>query len=164
MRKLCLISALGILLLPALASAQNQFNGTWKTDMSKVDWSKKPDVYELKDGMYSCKTCTPPYTVKADGSDQKVTGHPYFDTIAIKVINDHEIEETDKKNGKVVGTSKTTVSADGNTLKFEFTDSSNTSGAAVTGKGEATRVAKGPAGSSPLSGSWRMSKIESMSD
>ena len=136
MRKLCLISALGILLLPALASAQNQFNGTWKTDMSKVDWSKKPDVYELKDGMYSCKTCTPAYTVKADGSDQKVTGHPYFDTIAIKVINDHEIEETDKKNGKVVGTSKTTVSADGNTLKFEFTDSSNTSGAAVTGKGE----------------------------
>ncbi len=164
MRKLCLVAALGILLLPAVASAQSPINGTWKTDMNKVDWPKKPDVYELKNGMYSCKTCVPAYTIKADGSDQKVTGHPYVDTIAIKVINDHQIEETDKKNGKVVGTSKTTVSPDGNTLTFEFTDSSNSNGAPVTGKGQATRVAKGPAGSSPLSGSWRMSKVESLSD
>ena len=61
-------------------------------------------------------------------------------------------------------TIQTTISPDGNTLTFEFTDSSNTSGAPVTGKGEATRVAKGPAGSSPISGSWRMSKMESLSD
>jgi len=164
MRKICFIAALGVLLLPALASAQSPLNGTWKTDMSKVDFSKKPDVYVLKDGMYSCTTCTPPYNVKADGSDQKITGDPYRDTIAFKVINDHEIEETDKKNGKVVGTSKITLSPDGNTLKFEFTDSSNTSGAPVTGKGEATRVAKGPAGSAPISGSWRMAKMDSLSD
>ena len=33
-----------------------------------------------------------------------------------------------------------------------------------TGKGEATRVAKGPAGSNALSGSWRATKIEGLSD
>jgi len=163
MRKLYLLAALGILLTPILASAQSVFDGTWKTDMSKVDFPKKPDVYLLKDGMYSCKTCTPPYTIKADGSDQKITD-PYVDTMAVKVINDHEIELTGKKNGKAVQESKIMVSPDGNTMSFEFTDSSNTNAAPVTGKGEETRVAKGPAGSSPISGSWRMSKIENMSD
>jgi hypothetical protein len=47
---------------------------------------------------------------------------------------------------------------------FEFTDSSATNAAPVTGKGEATRVAKGPAGSHAISGSWRTSKMDSVSD
>jgi hypothetical protein len=101
---------------------------------------------------------------KADGQDQTVTGHPYYDTVAIKVIGDHEIEETDKKNGKTVSTSKTTVSSDGNTMSFEFSGSSNTNAAPVTGKGEETRVAKGPAGSKAISGSWRILKFEALSD
>ncbi|HZP23838.1 MAG TPA: hypothetical protein VFB04_10345 [Terriglobales bacterium] len=163
MRKMYLLIALAILLPAALANAQSPFDGTWKTNMNNVDFPKKPDVYVLKDGMYSCKTCTPPYTIKADGSDQKITD-PYVDTMAVKVVNDHEIELTGKKNGKVVQETKVTVSPDGNTMMFEFTDSSNTNGAPVTGKGEATRVAKGPAGSSPVSGSWRMSKMSNMSD
>jgi hypothetical protein len=84
--------------------------------------------------------------------------------VAIKVIGDHEIEETDKKNGKTVSTSKTMVSSDGNTMTFEFSDSSNTNAAPVTGKGEETRVAKGPTGSNAISGSWRTSKFDTLSD
>jgi hypothetical protein len=38
------------------------------------------------------------------------------------------------------------------------------SAAPVTGKGEETRVAKGPAGSNAISGSWRMAKFETLSD
>ena len=105
-----------------------------------------------------------PIKIKADGQDQTVTGHPYFDTSAMKVISDHEIEDTDKKNGKTVATSKMTVSPDGNTLTFEFNDSSNSNGAPVVGKGEEIRVAKGPAGSNAISGSWRMVKMETVSD
>jgi hypothetical protein len=165
MKRLFLLLAPGALLIPMPATAQSVFNGTWKVDMNKVDFSKKPDVFVLQNGMYSCKTCTPPYEVKADGTDQPVTGHPYFDSVAIKVINDHEIEETDKKNGKVVSTSTSTVSADGKTVMFKFSDSSNTNGGPpVTGSGEATRVEKGPAGSNAISGSWRTTKIEGLSD
>jgi hypothetical protein len=119
----------------------------------------------LQNGMYECKTCVPPYSIKADGTDQSVSGHPYFDTVAIKVVSDHEIERTDKKNGQVVATSTSKVSDDGKTMMFTFNDSSNTNGGpAVTGKGEATRVANGPAGSNAISGSWRTTKIESLSD
>ncbi len=164
MKRLSFFVMLAALLVPTLA-AQSAFDGTWKIDMNKVDFSKKPDVFLLQNGMYACKTCTPPYEIKADGSDQSVSGHPYFDTVAIKVLNDHAIEETDKKGGKVVSTSTSTVSSDGNTVMFSFSDSSNTNGGPpVTGKGEATRVAKGPAGSNAISGSWRTTKIESLSD
>ena len=67
--------------------------------------------------------------------------------MSVKVVDDRTIEETDKKNGKVVATSKTWASADGNKLMFEFTDSSDSNADPVTGKGEETRVAKGPVGS-----------------
>jgi hypothetical protein len=164
MKKLSLAALLMLLLAPVVSLAQSGFDGAWKIDMNKVEFPKKPDVYLLQDGMYECKTCAPPVKVKADGQDQTVTGHPYYDTAAIKVISDHEIEETDKKNGKTVATSKTTVSPDGNTLMFEFSDSSNTNAAPVVGKGEETRVAKGPAGSNAISGSWRMAKMENLSD
>jgi hypothetical protein len=163
MKKLSLIASL-LLLTPVLGLAQSAFDGTWKIDMNQVEFPKKPDVYLLQNGMYECKTCAPPVKIKADGQDQTVTGHPYYETAAIKVINDHEIEETDKKNGKVVTTTKTTVSPDGNTLMFEFSDSSNTNAAPVTGQGEETRVDKGPAGANAISGSWRISKFDTISD
>jgi len=164
MKKLLWTGLLVSLFMPGMATAQSAFDGTWKVDMNKVEFSKKPDVYLLQNGIYECKTCVPPIKVKADGQDQTVTGHPYYDTVAVKVISDHEVEETDKKNGKTVATSTTTVSADGNTLTFEFSDSSNSNAAPVTGKGEATRVAKGPAGSNAISGSWRTAKFENLSD
>jgi hypothetical protein len=164
MKKLLFVGLAILLLMPVVASAQNAFDGTWKIDLSKAEFPKKPDVYLLQNGMYQCKTCVPPINIKADGQDQKVTGHPYFDSMAIKVVNDHEIEETDKKNGKTVATSTTTVSSDGNTVMFSFSDSSNTNADPVTGKGEEIRVAKGPAGSHAISGSWRTTKLENMSD
>ena len=165
MKRMLFSAALGVLLMPMAASAQSPITGTWKVDMSKVDFPKKPQVFLLQNGMYDCKTCTPPYSIKADGTGQPVTGHPYVDSIAIKVVNDHQIVETDSKGGKIVGTSTTTVSADGKTETFEFRDSSNTNGGPpVTGNGEATLVAKGPAGSHAISGSWRITKMGSLSD
>jgi hypothetical protein len=149
---------------PLSAHADSPIAGTWKADVSTAQMPKKPDVFVLKGGMYDCKTCTPAYTIKADGTDQAVSGHPYFDTVAIKVVDPNTIEETDKKSGKVVTTSKTTVSSDGKTATFEFNDSSNTNGAPVTGKGTVKKVAPGPAGSHAVSGSWITTSFDSLSD
>ena len=149
---------------PAFALADSPIDGTWKADVSSAQMPKKPDRYLLKDGMYSCKTCSPAYTIKADGMDQAVKGNPYLDTVAIKVVDPNTIEETDKKNGKTVTTSKVTVAADGKTATFEFTDSSNTNAAPVTGKGSEKKVAAGPAGSHAVSGSWITTSFENFSD
>ena len=165
MKKLVFLAPLGALVISFSAGAQSPFDGTWKVNLNNVDFAKKPDVYLLQNGMYSCKSCTPPYTVKADGKDQPITGHAYVDSVAIQVVNDHTIKETDKKGGKLVGTSTVTVSPDGKTAEVEFSDASNTNGGPpVTGKGTSELVAKGPAGSHAVSGSWRMTKISSMSD
>jgi hypothetical protein len=164
MKKLHLLAVLAVPLLPLMATPQSAFDGTWKIDLSKVEFPTKPQVFLLQNGMYHCQTCVPPVEIKADGEDQKVTGHPYYNTAAIKVVSDHEVQEIDKKDGKTVSTSKMVISPDGNTMTTEFSDSTSTNAEPVTGKGEAVRVAKGPAGSNAISGSWRTTKMENMSD
>lgn len=159
MKKLFL-AGLTLFTLPALAVAQNPFDGTWKVDMSTVEFPKKPDVYLLQNGMFDCKSCVPPISIKADGTDQNVTGHPYFDTMSVKAIDDHNVVETTKRSGKVVGTEKDVVSSDGNTLTVNWTDSGEPSGGTQSGSYTAKRVGKGPAGANMISGSWRTDKAD----
>ena len=164
MRKLLGFVFVVSLLLPAVAAAQNAFNGTWKFELKTAQFPEKPDVYLLQGGMYDCKTCVPEINIKADGQDQKVSGHPYYDMVSIKVVDDRTIQANAKKNGKEVATSKTWITPDGKTMKNEFSDSSNTNAAPVTGKGEETRVEKGPAGAHVISGSWRTTKLDTLSE
>ena len=162
--KQLIVGGLLAALVPAGAMAQSAFDGTWKVDLNKVQMPKKPDVYLLQNGRYDCRTCAPSISVKADGTDQNVTGHPYYDTIALKVVDGHTIQETDRKAGKTVAMSTTKVAADGKTATFEFTDSSNTNSAPVTGKGKLKRVDKGPTGSHAISGSWLVTGFDDVSD
>jgi hypothetical protein len=164
MKKLLYVSWLVALLLPACALAQNAFEGTWKIDLSKAHMPTKPDVYLLQNGMYDCKTCVPAISIKADGMDHAVTGHPYYDMMAVQVVDDHTVKTTEKKSGKVVATSTTTVAPDGKTATVVFNDSSDSNAAPVTGQVTNTRVAKGPAGSHAISGSWRTSSLQTVSD
>jgi hypothetical protein len=162
--KIALTTMPALLLLPALALAQSALIGTWKTDPSNMQMPTKPTRILLSNGVYHCQTCVPAYAIKADGQDHAVTGHPYYDSVSIKVVDANTVEETDKKGGKTVTTSKWTISSDGKTMMFDQSDSSDSNGAPVVVKGEATQVAKGPAGSHAVSGSWRTTKITNMSD
>ena len=163
MKKSLLFAFVLLFLTPIISRSQSPLDGTWKFDLNKTKMPEKPDVYLLQDGTYHCSTCVPPVDVDADGQDQKVSGHPYYDTVAVRVVDDRTVEITDKKDGKTVATIKTVVSADGKTAAMEFSDST-ASTEPVTGKGEATRVGKGPSGAHALSGSWRYTKTESLSD
>jgi hypothetical protein len=164
MKTLFLVGLLALLLLPVATMAQSPFDGTWKEDLSSIQWSAKPDVFLLQNGMYECKTCVPPVNIKADGSDQKVTGDPYSDTLCVKVIDDHNIETTSKKAGKVIGTAKISVSSGGDVLAVNWTDSGEPSGGTQTGSYTEKRVAKGPAGANLISGSWRTDKWNASTD
>jgi hypothetical protein len=159
MKKLLLALAL---IAPALLFAQSPFDGTWMTKLDTAQFPKKPDSYLLDKGMYECLTCTPKLKVKADGTEQKVTGHPYYDTVTVKVVDDHTVETTEKKGGKTMFTSTDAVSSDGDTLTTKFTDQSEDK--PVTGEVSSARVSKGPAGSHLISGSWRVAKVISVSD
>jgi hypothetical protein len=150
-----------VLLASATLFAQTPFDGTWMTKLDTAKFPTKPDKYSLNNNMYECLTCVPKVAVKADGTDQKVTGHPYFDTIAVQVVNASSVETTQKKDGKVMYKDTATVSTDGKTLTEKFTDTTGTQ--PVTGEVTSTRVSPGPAGSHALSGSWRTSKVNTVS-
>ncbi|MGB0014670.1 MAG: hypothetical protein WBQ03_23960, partial [Candidatus Sulfotelmatobacter sp.] len=98
MKKLLLAA---VLMASATLFAQSPFDGTWMTKLDTAKFPTKPDEYSLSSNMYECLTCVPKVAVKADGTDQKVTGHPYYDTIAVHVVNASSVEIIEKKNGQV---------------------------------------------------------------
>jgi hypothetical protein len=53
---------LALWLLPALAMAQSDFDGTWRVDPAKAVFPSKPEVFLLQKGIYQCKTCSPRLT------------------------------------------------------------------------------------------------------
>jgi hypothetical protein len=151
-----------VLLASATLFAQSPFDGTWMTKLDTAKLPTKPDKYSLSNNKYECLTCVPKVAVKADGTDQKVTGHPYYDTVAVKVVNASSVEIIEKKDGKVMYTDTETISADGNMLNDKFTD--NTGTQPVTGEATSKRVSPAPAGSHALSGAWRAEKIDNVSN
>ncbi|HVU29860.1 MAG TPA: hypothetical protein VHE36_05610 [Sphingomicrobium sp.] len=144
------------------ASSADAINGTWKADISSVQWETKPDEYLLRDGTFSCKSCTPPYSVAADGAFHPVNT-PYFDSDSVKIVDARTITETSKKGDRVIAVYRTTVSADGNTQTTQFTDTS-TPGEPSKGEFSETRVGPAPAGAHAISGQWKPSKLANFND
>lgn len=162
MKKMMMVAALAVPAAPALA--QSAFDGTWKADLSSVQMPTKPDVMLLQNGTYTCSSCVPAYSVKADGAFHAVADHPYFDMESVKIVDDRSVMFSQKKAGKIVSTATNSISRDGKTLSYTFTDSSNASGPPVTGNGTETRTEDGPAGSHAISGSWQPASYDNVSD
>ena len=146
-----------VLLLSLHASAQSLFDGRWKVDLDKSQSSTQYS-YLLQDGVYHCPTCDPPLEIKADGKDHKVVGDACADSASLRVMDARTTEETDKRNGKTVGTTRMTVSTDGNAATVEWTESCNAKGDVVAGKDLMARISNGPRGAHAISGSWRITK------
>jgi hypothetical protein len=142
-----------LLLVPATALAASALDGTWKTNLESVKTTGKPDVYLLAGGEYTCSSCSPELKVKADGVEHKVSGHAYYDTVMVKVTGPNSDELLLKQGDKPFAHLTETVSADGNTLTIKGTNYAGEH--AVTFEQTAKRVAPGPAGSHPVSGSWQ---------
>ena len=117
MKRIVLVA---LLLLPTVAAAQSPFDGTWKADLSSAKFAEKPETILLKSGRYVCSTCVPAIDVTADGTDQKV-GAPYFDTLAVKVVDARTVQFVYKKDGKVVQEMTSTLAADGGEVVDTFT-------------------------------------------
>jgi hypothetical protein len=156
------------LLVSALAAspalAQSAFDGTWKADLRSVQTPQKPDVFMVTNGVYTCRSCVPVVTLKADGAFHPVRGHPYYDEESVKVVDARTVAFAQRLKGKAVSHSTDTVSADGKTLTFAFTDTSSPTGKVVTGSGTERRVGPVPAGAHAVSGSWHAEKYQDVSD
>jgi hypothetical protein len=157
-------AALLVSAFAAPALAQSGFDGTWKADLGSVHAPQKPDVFLIRGGVYTCRSCVPVVTLRADGAFHPLHGHPYYDEESAKVVGPRIVEFAQRLKGRTVDHSTGTVSADGKTLTFAFTDTSATNGKVVTGSVTERRVAPAPAGAHALSGSWRTDKYSDVSD
>lgn len=138
------------------------FEGTWKTRLDSIKFDSKPDVFALKDGVFYCGNCAPALSVKADGTDQKVSGHSYYDTVAVKVLDAHSVVMSARLGGKTMYEMTFRVSDDGRTLNEVMKDMS---GAKVaTWNQVSSRVGPGAPGSHAIAGSWKMDKMPGASD
>src|SRR5579863_6270673 len=143
--------------MPSWMHAQSRFDGTWEMQMDTLQFTSPPEDYLFADGMYHCKSCVPNVDVKTDGVDYKVAGNSY-DTLAVRILDDHAIKFTMKKAGKPYFECIETVSPDGQKMTEDFTNTMEAE--TVTGKAGLTRVGNGPTGSHALSGQWRMDTVK----
>jgi hypothetical protein len=146
-----------LLFMQSWMYAQSRFDGTWKMKMDTLQFSGPPEDYLFADGMYHCKSCIPKVDVKTDGVAYEVTGYSY-DTLAVRILDDHAIKFTMKKAGKPHFECIETVSPDGQKMTEDFTNTMEAE--TVIGKAGFTRVGNGPAGSHALSGQWRMDTVK----
>jgi hypothetical protein len=151
-----------LLLVPAVSLAQGPFDGTWKTRVESMKSSGKPDTFDLTQGLYHCASCVPDVKVKANGTDQSVSGHDYYDSVAVRVVSPTALEIINKQAGKTVLTVSYSVSDGGAILTGKFTD--YTGAQPVSGSFTEKRVGPAPAGAHATSGAWQTDKLTDMAD
>ena len=119
----------------AMAFASDANMGTWKLNESKskipamapkndtvvyaADGDKVKVTVDGTDG--AGKPAHNEWTGKFDGKDYPLTGDPGADMRSYKKIDDHTMELTNKKGGKVVASGRIVVSADGKTRTVTVT-------------------------------------------
>lgn len=144
--------------LPIMAFAENPFDGTWRIDYSKTELDPKPRKFQVLNGVYSCSTCVPKVSIKADGADQKVEGYPRFNTLSVRQIDDRAVEFIEKQDGKLSQKYVRKVDASGKKLVAEGTRYPDNAKPETFTTGYA-RVESGPPGSHAISGAWRREEI-----
>jgi hypothetical protein len=151
MKALCAL----LVSLPALAATP--FDGTWVSKPDAASFGNVLRIVSLDKGVWSNESLVPPTKVKADGTDQPDSGHASWDTVAAKAVGPDAVQVITKKAGKTTAELLYTVSADGKTMTWKINDLSGTTPATM--EVVFARVASGPAGSHPVSGSWQPKKI-----
>ncbi len=99
-------------------------SGSWQPEkMASASESVLTVTYKVNGDSLSMTDLTgDSYTAKFDGKDYPYKGDPGITSVSLRKIDANTIEETDKRDGKVIFVSRMTVSPDGRTMKFENTD------------------------------------------
>jgi hypothetical protein len=98
-------------------------SGSWRGEKAEASaddttWTFKANGDEL--------TMTSPtgqsFTAKVDGTEAPYKGDPGTTSVSLKMIGKDTLEETDKRNGKVLSISKMTLASDGKSAKIVVDD------------------------------------------
>lgn len=95
----------------------NAISGSWRLTKTSANENGRTTTFKSNgDELTMSNPTGETYTAKFDGKDYPAKGSFFYTSVSLKRINDHTIEETDKRDGKVTAVAKMTVSADGKTM------------------------------------------------
>jgi hypothetical protein len=102
----------------------NKVSGTWQP--GKIEGaSESVSTFTYKataDGLSMNDPTGDSYSAKFDGKDYPYKGDPGTTSVSLKKIDANTVEETDKRNGKVISIARMMVDPDGKTMKITVDD------------------------------------------
>ncbi len=101
-------------------SGSHAVSGSWRTQKLASEKALTITIKSSSDGLaMSLPELGSSYDAKFDGKDYPIKGDPNLTTVSLTKINDRSIDETGKRDGKIVTVSHMTVSADGKTMTIK---------------------------------------------
>ena len=98
-------------------------SGTWRRTDGDVSNHAEDTVFKVTgDTLSMSDRMGRSFSAKLDGTEAPYIGSDEFTSVTLKLIDNHTIEESDKKDGRVVKISRWTVGSDGRTMHVRFDD------------------------------------------
>lgn len=130
------------------------FTGRWVADLSSQKLPDHPDTYLIKDGLYACRSCSPPRVYPADGKPHRVPGDQEVQSEAVTVISPRSIK-TRIVSPSLIRETTMTVSPDDRRATYVSLDRRPDVKGTLKTRYIAERIQPAPLGAHRISGSWR---------
>jgi hypothetical protein len=105
----------------------HKISGSWHPE--KVESASENvmtvNFKETSDGLSMTQPTGGAYAAKFDGKDYPYKGNPGITSVSLKKINANTIQETDKRNAKVISVVRMTVAPDAKTMVYSFENKLN---------------------------------------
>lgn len=153
LRKPPIAAVIAVLVTGALAHAAGPFDGRWVADLDTQS-GLSSDIYLVRDGRYTCRSCEPPRDYAADGRAHPVPHDPDVTWESVKITGPRTIV-THIVGPPLDRVTTMTVAPDGRTATYVSIDHRPGIGEALRTVYLARRTSPAPAGAHPVSGTWQ---------
>ena len=151
-----------LLLVPlSTMAAESPLQGIWLVETASLDASRN-HAFVVHDGVYSCLSCSPSYSIPADGAFHAIPAGPTRDELAVLVINPQEVQISERKDGLLVSNAIHRVSDSGASKHVEYQD--HTGKQPVVSRFVYARMENPPDGAHAISGAWVATRYEHLSN
>ena len=101
----------------------HQISGTWRMTDGDVSNHAEDTIFKVNGDMLAMSDrMGRSFSAKLDGTEAPYNGSDEFTSVSLRMVDDHTIEESDKKGGKVAKLSRWSVAPDGKTMHVRFDD------------------------------------------
>lgn len=143
----------------AVPATAGPFDGTWKANVGSAQLKTSARVWSISNGVYRCASCTPPFSLSADGKPHSLPAGEGADAESVRVVDTRTVLMKMVKGDQTIATHTLVAMPDGKLLRVTSQEV-GANGKVVTSQKVERRVAAGPKGSHAASGTWKDAKVE----